>query len=315
MSGWSLRPIIVPDDFQRMAEIETANSPEPTTAADLAENEPRAKYELHCRLAAVDGNGWAGAYGVAWRWPEDPVGRIFLKVWVDPACRGQGLGTALADALESWAREHGCTEWTSSVRDNEPKALAFARQRGYDIDRHLFESTLDFATFDETPFAGAVQRAAAAGIRFLSAAEEPGPETERKLYELYARTVWEIPGVELQAYPPFAEWRDWVFGSSRSRPDLMLIAADGDQFVGCSVTIQLRSGNLYIDYTCTDREYRGRGIALALKLLSIRAARGLGAPYIRTNNDSQNGPMLAINRKLGFVPCPGRYRLKRLAGG
>jgi hypothetical protein len=31
--------------------------------------------------------------------------------------------------------------------------------------------------------------------------------------------------------------------------------------------------------------------------------------YIRTNNDSQNAPILAINRKLGYTAEPGGYRM------
>ena len=31
--------------------------------------------------------------------------------------------------------------------------------------------------------------------------------------------------------------------------------------------------------------------------------------YIRTNNDSNNAPMLAVNRKLGYKSEPGLYRL------
>lgn len=61
-------------------------------------------------------------------------------------------------------------------------------------------------------------------------------------------------------------------------------------------------------HTGVDREYRGRGIALALKLLTIRRSRALGATYLRTNNDSENAPILHINRKLGFQPIPGYYR-------
>jgi hypothetical protein len=38
-------------------------------------------------------------------------------------------------------------------------------------------------------------------------------------------------------------------------------------------------------------------------------ARRLGAGTIRTNNDSLNAPMLAINRKLGYCPLPGYFRL------
>ncbi|HEY7850574.1 MAG TPA: hypothetical protein VIC27_10950, partial [Ktedonobacterales bacterium] len=30
----------------------------------------------------------------------------------------------------------------------------------------------------------------------------------------------------------------------------------------------------------------------------------------RTNNDSQNAPMLAVNRKLGYQPQPGFYRMR-----
>jgi hypothetical protein len=46
-----------------------------------------------------------------------------------------------------------------------------------------------------------------------------------------------------------------------------------------------------------------------MKLRSIRYAKAAGAVYIRTNNDSENGPMLAINRKLGYQSQPGLYRL------
>ena len=30
---------------------------------------------------------------------------------------------------------------------------------------------------------------------------------------------------------------------------------------------------------------------------------------IRTNNDSENAPILTVNRKLGYVPEPGFYTL------
>jgi hypothetical protein len=31
--------------------------------------------------------------------------------------------------------------------------------------------------------------------------------------------------------------------------------------------------------------------------------------FVRTDNDSKNAPMLAVNRKLGYKPEPGYYRL------
>ena len=64
-------------------------------------------------------------------------------------------------------------------------------------------------------------------------------------------------------------------------------------------------------FTGVRREYRGRGIALALKLLAIDFCCRSGAGRVRTNNDSKNAPMLAINRRLGYLPEPGWYATRR----
>jgi len=67
---------------------------------------------------------------------------------------------------------------------------------------------------------------------------------------------------------------------------------------------------MYHEYTGVLPEYRGRRIALSLKLLAVRTAQACGAPYLRTHNDSMNGPMLRINRDLiGFRAEPGYYKM------
>lgn len=50
------------------------------------------------------------------------------------------------------------------------------------------------------------------------------------------------------------------------------------------------------------RDRRGRGLAYAVKLDSLRQARELGLDTMLTANDLENAPMLAVNRKLGFEP-------------
>ncbi len=89
-----------------------------------------------------------------------------------------------------------------------------------------------------------------------------------------------------------------------------IMAADGDRVIGLGAVGYFAATNsMYNMITGVHPDYRGRKIALALKLLTLRYAKQAGAAYIRTNNDSENAPMLALNRKLGYVPETGMYFL------
>ena len=43
----------------------------------------------------------------------------------------------------------------------------------------------------------------------------------------------------------------------------------------------------------------------AVKLQSLAQAIALGVPYVYTDNDSENAPMVHINERLGYGPRPG----------
>jgi GNAT superfamily N-acetyltransferase len=53
-------------------------------------------------------------------------------------------------------------------------------------------------------------------------------------------------------------------------------------------------------HTCTHPDYRGRGLARAVKLQTLAQAVELGIPAVLTDNDSENAPMLHINEVLGY---------------
>src|SRR5262249_23273118 len=85
-------------------------------------------------------------------------------------------------------------------------------------------------------------------------------------------------------------------------PDGYLIAKDGERWVAESALWDNRDEPHALDQGMTGviRAYRGRGIAMALKVRGARLARALGKREIRTGNDSLNVPILRINEALGF---------------
>lgn len=64
-------------------------------------------------------------------------------------------------------------------------------------------------------------------------------------------------------------------------------------------------GSVWTGYTCCHPEHRGRGVARAVKLQSLAQAIELGVPFVYTDNDSENAPMLHINERLGYTSRPG----------
>src|SRR5256885_10047835 len=96
------------------------------------------------------------------------------------------------------------------------------------------------------------------------------------------------------------------FHARDRRQDRLWIAVDGDRAVAMSfLRFPPVRGTVWTGYTCADREYRGRGIARAVKLQSLAQAADLGIPVVCTDNDAENAPMLHINETLGYVRRPG----------
>ncbi len=312
----SLRPVR-PDDYPRVAELLNLEQPEPITANTIREWEATsvALHRPQYRLLAIADSGDALGYGHAVRDPWSPPGLFWLHVSVDPAQRSRGVGTLLYHAVRDHAvTAHGATLFRGEVRDHLDGALRFAQRCGFQVERHIFESTLDLAAFDERPFAGHAEAVASQGIRFLTVADAGDTlDARRRLWELNQRTARDVPGFD-GAFPPVDAFQKQVCEASWYRPDGQILAADdagdGDHWIGLSaIGYFANTASAMNTFTGVDRAYRGRGIALALKLLAIHAARRYGAAYIRTNNDSENAPMLAVNRKLGYRPKPGYYRL------
>jgi GNAT superfamily N-acetyltransferase len=297
-------------DAAEMARLYSYTVAEPITPETAGNWWTLRKGETRVTVLALDENQHAIGYWDVDRETWMEPGRFFMKIIVAPEARGHGLGTQMyAEALRV-ARQYGTTQLESTVREADSLSREFAEKRGFKIERHLFESALALAGFDEHRFDGLMARVRAEGFQFFSLAEAGvTDENKRKLYEVNRAAAMDDPG-NTGTFPDFYAFSKNVFEASWFRAETQILASYGDRWVGLSaIGIYPASHHAYNAFTGLLREYRGHGLAQALKLQTILLAQKEGMRYIRTHNDSKNAPMLAINRKLGYQPEPGLYRL------
>jgi RimJ/RimL family protein N-acetyltransferase len=99
----------------------------------------------------------------------------------------------------------------------------------------------------------------------------------------------------------------WIFEEYLRKADAKydrggsFLALSGERITGMSTIMQTDpANNADIGWTGTHPDFRGRGIAQALKLKMVDYLQRRGHPSISTTVNSLNGPMLAVNEKFGF---------------
>ncbi len=294
-------------DYEAVAAVLTAAIPDyPRTAEELRyedeHRDPRCylKRWVAARDAAVV--GWAEiAQSPTVYHPR----RYHADVMVDPAHRGRGVGSALYDELHRDLVSRHALDVRAWAREGEPEGTRFLERRGFWEERRLWPSRLDVASVDLASFGDAVGRVRSEGFEIATYRElEVDPARDRKLYALLVEVDRDVPSPEPPTTFSF-EW--WVkrLDSPHFLQDAYFVALHHGTYVAMS-SLRLRqdSAGLYTGLTGTLAAYRRHGLALALKLRGIAYAREKGYPFIMTENDSVNRPMLSINERLGFIRQP-----------
>lgn len=318
-----LRPLQLPDDYEQLAELLNQIWSEPASAESLREADQKlyevghtwmdeqgllAGYDRE-RQVAVNEQGEIVGYAWSWRAPWTEPGHLCNTLVVAEAYRKRGIGQRLLRHIGEWALKIGASTLITEVWDDNPDALQFANRRAFVIERHSFQSLLRLDNDEGQPPTPLPDMPELAGLRFLTLADEPGEDSEQKLYALYKETLVDIPGF-MGEVPELSEWRKWYLKVDGYAPERVIIAADGNKFVGVTnILHHPKTNGMYHEYTGVSRAYRGKKIALALKIKAVRLAQHGGASYLRTDNDSLNEPILKINRQLGYVPLRGSFRI------
>jgi len=220
-----------------------------------------------------------------------------VNVGVFESSRNQGLGAALFEAANAFVLNAGQIHRTTRVREDDAVSIAFAERRGFQEIHRDFESSLVLQKVNIDHL-----RVEVDGIRFASLAEMDSPDFRRRFHELFEVVRVDIPRPEPPVRLTYQFFEDHVVGDPNFLLEGSFVALDCDELVGLT-GIYRGNNEGWVDQwlTAVLREYRGRGIAQALKAHCILWAKGAGFESIHTDNNSLNAPMLNVNTQLGFV--------------
>jgi GNAT superfamily N-acetyltransferase len=231
---------------------------------------------------------------------------LTFDIDVDPAHQRIGIGTQLFRQVVDVVR--GEPKLVVFISESSEGGLAFAARNGFVQRSRMFESELSLAAFDPKRFAAGGRRQRDAGIRFSTLAREDSPALRRALHRLAQEVLEDVPTPEPRPPATYEQWEHDRVDGPLGHPDLFVIAFADERPVAFTEIFTTPNGTAYHRLTGVARDYRGRGLGLAVKTVALGLAKDRGIPRVRTENDTPNTHMLAINDELGFKRLPGIIR-------
>jgi GNAT superfamily N-acetyltransferase len=240
---------------------------------------------------------------------EEPVGfastvghgfgdgrRGLAYVYVLPTHRGRGVGACLwRRVLEIFTPER-VPGIMSQLDAADTATVDVLLAHGWQLKGLHHESELDLSAIDHLD---ALRRLPeGSGITLAPLPDDADEDTWQEFGQTFDRLMRDAPdvadGAEDMPYP--------VMRAVIAEPWQVMGAWHGDTLVGLTA-IAVRDparGRLNTWFTGVDRDYRGNGLATALKTAQAFAVRDAGWRAIVTQNMEGNDAILAANDRLGF---------------
>lgn len=236
-------------------------------------------------------------------WEVMPERFARLQAGIHPDSASVERLAALLGSVEDRARAVGALRASTWVWENDDMKLAAAAARGFREERRERFWELDLranAERLENMADGSRERMREQGIRVLTLDHDADAERYRKLWRMSLEAEQDVPTTVPHTPAPF----DAFMATLRApgiREDRTWIARRGDDVVGISMLdYPPVRGVVETAWTGTARSVRGMGVARALKCETVMQAIALGVDRVRTDNDSQNTPILHINESMGY---------------
>jgi GNAT superfamily N-acetyltransferase len=212
------------------------------------------------------------------------------------------VGDALYHRISDYAGELGRSELEMIAYADDPDSAGFAARYGFRVVSRAPSLQLRLADCPR-PDAQVPE-----GLMLSSLAERP--DLRLGVWETASEALADIPydgnsGFQAGTYDEFAA--RFLVGP-RFIPEATFVVLAGDQVVGYGQLCWMsrREGIGDHEMLAVRRDWRGRGIARALKAAQIAWAIDHGLTELRTNNEERNIPARAVNAHFPYTPLPDK---------
>lgn len=237
----------------------------------------------------------------------------WMTLLVHPSHTRRGVGSALFSHAEASLEPYQPVTLKANVREDRLTAVAFAQRRGFVEYWRRWGAALDLSSFEPERWRDRMTpRHPHILIRDLADLMRQDPDAGRKLHALQTRLDADVPLPDPITVLSYEQYEEFFLHNPQFVLEGTMIALHDGRYIGMSSFMVSGDGSrLDVDLTGVLPEYRGYGVAMALKLRGLAWALANGYQRVAVQNDPVNAPMLAINDKLGFVRQPALLRLKR----
>jgi GNAT superfamily N-acetyltransferase len=308
-----IRPMLKEDAEQVMALCSLV---QPERAGDLKVylrrfDEPgyEAEQDLRQWVAVESGLGQCVGYAAFW----NVVRRKYrMDLMVHAGWRKRRVGSQLLETMQAALQTTPAATLQARALDDSAESLQFLDRRGFREIHRMVELQLKLSDANFSPFARLPARLAAQGVQFntwrLTSMDTQFWERLTDLQRA-AADGWPDPDPDGEITRASEDQVRRMFAYWQTAPDAFWLAQADGLYIGYSalgpdnrVPEAIGAGP-----TAVRPEYRGRGIATALKTLCLNYARAQGWRFAVTR--SANPAMIRVNEKFGFERGRSEVRL------
>jgi GNAT superfamily N-acetyltransferase len=253
-------------------------------------------------LWGIEYNGLlVGSAGYCMAEGEPELWLVGIMIW--PAYRRQGFGTQVYNHLLATLRPKGAHRLLTSVYSNQVAGQRFLQGHGWQPCSSSIHYQLDLATAELHQDENADLLLANQGLRWITLEQLPRRGLAARLLPIWNLTRPDQP--QPWPYVPYyAERfeREILEPAELALAHSLAIVGQNNQIVALNLQSYAAADHLYTTYLGVDPDYRGRGLAKALKQKLLVHARRHSIALLSTDNDACHRTMRRINEQLGYQP-------------